>query len=60
MNSKPLNDTHRARTVQALNETYALLNKELNYMPHLRKQETIEFYFAHIKKLNAMLDGVKQ
>lgn len=55
-----ISDTQRARIAQALNETYALLNRELNYLPHLRDQDQIAFCLSHIEKLNAMLDEVQQ
>ena len=55
-----ISDNQRARIAQALNETYALLNRELNYLPHLRDQDQIAFCFNHIEKLNAMLDEVRQ
>jgi hypothetical protein len=46
------------RIEQALSETRRLLNKELSYMVHHQKADTIAWYRAHIAKLNAMLDAL--
>lgn len=45
----------RKRVLSALTETCRLLGREGGYLPENRKQDRIDFYTAHIAKLEAML-----
>ena len=47
------------RTRQALNETLALLSRELQYSPDLRKQDVIAGYKAHIATLEGYLAAAR-
>lgn len=43
------------RTKQALNETQAILDRAMSYLPQHRDQKLISFCEAHISKLTAMM-----
>lgn len=49
----------RKRTLDALKETQAHLNKELNYSEHLQDKKLIAFYKNHINKLNQIINDNK-
>ena len=51
-----MTDTKAKRILQAMNETYTLLNKELQYAPDLQKVDMVNFYRQHIVNLTAMLN----
>ncbi len=44
-----------SRTIQAIDETYVLLNRESAYLPHLQNKDRLAFYRSHIAKLQAMV-----
>lgn len=43
------------QTVDAINETQRLLNKELSYREDLQKQDMVDFYRNHIAKLQDII-----
>lgn len=50
-----MTNEQRRRTLTALTETCSLLEREMSYLPHNRKQDRVDFYTAHIAKLERML-----
>ena len=44
------------RTIQALDETNRLLDKEMRYSPEFRKMDQIAYYERHIAKLVGYLE----
>jgi hypothetical protein len=44
------------RTIQAMDETQRLIDKEMRYSPDLRKQDYLASLHRHVAKLTTMLE----